>query len=181
MFIAKAAHRYASALFETAKEQNKISGILEDIKYIQQTLKGSKELVNFLKSPIIDLKDKSEVLDTLFFDDIQQASRQFIELLARKDRLDLLLQISEAFSEKYREHAGIITVDVSVAQELNDRQREKLRENLAEKMQKKIEMNITCDETLKGGMAIRIGDTVIDGTVKHKVNELEKLFLSAAV
>ena len=177
----KAAKRYATALLELAKERNEVESILEDIELIHNTIQGSRELVTFLKSPIIKFDDKTAVLDDLFFDDIQEATRLFIKLLARKDRINLLDQVTEAFIEKYKEYAGIITVDVFVAQELSDSQRKGLLKELEDKTQKKVDMNITLDESLKGGMAIRIDDTVIDGTVKHKLNELEESLLSTTV
>lgn len=174
----KAAKRYATALLELAKERNEVESILEDIEFIHNTIQGSHELVTFLKSPIIKFDDKTAVLDDLFFDDIQEVTRLFIKLLARKDRIKLLDQVTEAFIEKYKEYAGIITVDVFVAQELSDSQRKALLKELEDKTQKKVDMNVTQDESLKGGMAVRIQDTVIDGTIKHKLEELEESLLA---
>ncbi len=176
----KAAKRYATALLELAKERNEVESILEDIEFIHNTIQGSRELVTFLKSPIIKFDDKTAVLDDLFFDDIQEATRLFIKLLARKDRINLLDQVTEAFIEKYKQYAGIITVDVFVAQELSDSQRKALLKELEDKTQKKVDMNVTQDESLKGGMAVRIQDTVIDGTIKHKLEELEESLLATA-
>lgn len=181
MFISKAARRYASALFELAKDQEELQEVLADITDIHQTVEGSKELVTFLRSPVIKIEDKSEALQTLFFEDIQPSTKLLVRLLSQKDRVELLPQIAQAFINKYRDYAGIITVEVSVARGLSENQQSELRKSLELKTQKKVELNITCDESLRGGMAIRIGDTVIDGTIKHKVAELEKTLLSAAV
>lgn len=177
----KAAKRYATALLELAKERDEVEDILGDIEFIHNTLEDSRELVVFLKSPIINFDDKTGALKKLFFDEISEPTQLFLKLLARKDRISLLHQITEAFVEKYKEYAGIITVDVFIARELNDGQRESLHQNLEEKTQKKVDMNIIVDESLKGGMAIRIDDTVIDGTVKHKLEELEESLLSTTV
>lgn len=177
----KAARRYAKALLELAKERDEIEDILDDVEFIHNTISDSRELVLFLKSPIINYDDKIGALEELFFDEIEEPTRLFIKLLARKDRINLLDQIAEAFIEKYKEYAGIITVDVYVARELGDSQIEALLSKLEQATQKTIDLNITTDETLKGGMAIRIDDTVIDGTVKHKLEELEESLLSASV
>jgi len=177
----KAAKRYATALLELAKERDEVEDILDDIEFIHNTLADSRELVVFLKSPIINFDDKIGALEKLFFDEISEPTQLFLKLLSRKDRINLLHQITEAFIEKYKEYAGIITVNVYIARELNDEQRELLHQNLEEKTQKKVDMNITVDESLKGGMAIRIDDTVIDGTVKHKLEELEESLLSTTV
>lgn len=177
----KAAKRYATALLELAKERDEVEDILEDIEFIHNTLDDSQELVVFLKSPIIKFDDKTEALETLFFDEITEPTQLFLKLLARKDRINMLHQITEAFVEKYKDYAGIITVEVYIAREMNDQQRDSLHRNLEEKTQKKVDMNIIQDESLKGGMAIRINDTVIDGTVKHKLEQLEESLLSTTV
>lgn len=177
----KAAKRYATALLELAKERDEVEEILEDIRYIHNTIQDSRELVVFLKSPIIKFDDKTQALEKLFFDELEEPTRLFIKLLARKDRINLLDQIAEAFIEKYKNYAGIITVDVYVARELNNGQLESLHEELEQKTQKKVDLDINLDESLKGGMAIRVDDTVIDGTVKHKLVELEESLLSTSV
>lgn len=177
----KAARRYATALLELAEERDEVGQILEDIRLINNTLEGSRDLVVFLKSPVIKFDDKIEALEELFFEDLEKTTRLFVELLARKDRVKLLDQVTTAFIEKYKEYAGIITVEVFVARELEQDQKERLQSELEDKTQKTVDMNITVDKTLKGGMAIRIDDTVIDGTVKHKLEELEESLLTATV
>lgn len=177
----KAARRYATALLELAKERDEVEDILEDIEYIHNTLEDSRELILFLKSPIIKFDEKTQALETLFFDELEEPTKLFVKLLARKDRINLLDQITTAFIDKYKEYAGIITVNVYVARELSGSQQESLHEELEQKTQKKVEMNVTVDESLKGGMAIRIDDTVIDGTVKHKLAQLEESLLSTTV
>ncbi|SHE40098.1 ATP synthase F1 subcomplex delta subunit [Fodinibius roseus] len=181
MHSTKAARRYATALLEVAKERNELDEILDDITLIRNTMEDSKELGTFLKSPIIKFDDKVAVLDELFFDNLQEATRLFIKLLARKDRINLLEDVVNAFVAKYKEHAGIITIDVFVAEELNEEQRESLHRTLEKKTQKNVDLNLTLDESLKGGMAVRIDDTVIDGTVKHQLAKLEESLLSTAV
>lgn len=179
MPIKKAARRYANALLELADERDEVESILEDIEFIHNTLEGSRELVVFLKSPVINFDEKTKALNTLFFDDLEETTKLFIKLLARKERIKLLDQIVEAFIERYKEYAGIITVNVFAARPLNDSQHKALHNELEEVTQKTVDMDITVDEDLKGGLAIRIGDTVIDGTVKHKLEELEESMLAA--
>lgn len=181
MHSTKAARRYATALLEVAKERNELGEILEDVTLVRNTMEDSKELITFLKSPIIKFDDKTAVLEELFFDDFQEATRLFVKLLARKDRVNLLDDITEAFVSIYNKQAGIITIDVFVADELNEEQRQSLHHALEEKTGKKVTLNITLDASLKGGMAIRIDDTVIDGTVKHQLAKLEESLLSTAV
>lgn len=181
MLITKASRRYATALLELAKEQDSVEDILEDVKLIQNTFDGSRELVLFLKSPVIKFDDKLGALEKIFGQRVQELTNLFIKLLARKNRVYLLDQIAEAFIQKYNEYAGIINVKVYTAYTLSDSQKEELHRALEEKTRKKVEMSISEDASLMGGIAVRIDDTVIDGTVKHKLAELEQKFLDAAV
>ncbi|NGP86868.1 ATP synthase F1 subunit delta [Fodinibius halophilus] len=174
----KAARRYATALLELAEERDEVQQILEDIQFVHNTLEGSRELVVFLKSPVINFDDKIGALEKLFFEDLTDPTKLFMKLLAKKDRINLLDQIAVAFIEKYKEFAGIITVDVFVARSLTDDQKSNLHNELEDKTQKTVEMDVIVDEDLKGGMAIRIDDTVIDGTVKHQLEELEESLLT---
>lgn len=181
MLITKAARRYASALLQLAQERDEVETILEDIKFIKNTIDDSRDLVLFLRSPVIKYDDKIEVLGKLFDDRVTEVTRRFIKLLARKNRIHLLDQITGAFMEQYNSYAGIVEIDVYAARELSDSQREALHKALEKMTDKKVEMKISLDESLKGGIAVRIDDTVIDRTVKHKLEQLEESLLSTEV
>lgn len=181
MLTTKAARRYATALLELAQERDELEEVLADIEFMHNTLNDSKELVRFLKSPIINYDDKTAVLNELFSKELEESTRLFVKLLARKDRINLLDQITESFIQQYKKHVGIITVDVYVASDLSEEQRQSLHQKLEEKTQKQVDMKVIIDESLKGGMAVRIDDTVIDGTVKHQLEQLEESLLATAV
>lgn len=180
MYLSKAARRYATALLGLAKERGEVEAILEDVTFINNTLKDSRELGLFLQSPIIKYDDKQAVLEELFADHIQEPTKLFLKLLTRKKRANILDQITEAFIESYNRYAGIIKITASVAYKLSDKQRKSLHKKLENKTGKKIDLTVNCDKSLKGGMAVRIDDTVIDGTIKHQLQELEEELLSAA-
>jgi len=179
MLITKAGRRYAKALLELAEERDEIEPVLEDISFINNTLKGSRELVLFLQNPIINYDDKQAVIKKLFGEQLQEVTSLFLDLLVKKDRINILGQITEAFIESYNKYAGIIKIKVSAAYELNKEQRTALQQNLEEKTGKKVDLEIEIDESLMGGMAVRIEDTVIDGTVKNQLQELEEQWLAA--
>lgn len=181
MLITKAARRYATALLEIAKEQKVVEDVLEDVKLLHGTFEGSRDLILFLKSPVIKYDDKLSALEEIFGHRVQDVTNLFIKLLVKKNRVNLLDQIAEAFIQKYNEYAGIIKVDVYTAYAMSDAQKEELLRALEQRTRKKVEMTLTQDASLMGGIAVRIDDTVIDGTVKHKLAELEQKFLNAAV
>src|SRR5699024_4589781 len=123
--------------------------------------------------------DKQAVIKKLFGEQLQEVTSLFLDLLVKKDRINILGQITEAFIESYNKYAGIIKIKVSAAYELNEEQRTALQQNLEEKTGKKVDLEIEIDESLMGGMAVSIEDTVIDGTVKNQLQELEEQWLAA--
>ena len=181
MLISKAARRYANALLEIGKERNEVEDLLEDMQFINNTMEDSRDLIVFLRSPVINFDDKQAVLLEIFGDKIEEVTKEFLKLLTRKNRVNLLHQIARAYIERYNKYAGIIEVSVAVARSLKESQKEALLHKLEEITSKKVRLTVNVDESLKGGMAVRIDDTVIDGTVKHKLRELEEQLLATAV
>lgn len=180
MLITKAARRYAKALLELAKERNEVEPVLEDINFIDNTLKDSRELTLFLRSPVINYDDKQAVLEKLFSDHMQEVTALFLKLLVRKNRINILAQITEAFIDSYNTYAGIIKIKALAAYKLSTQQRTELQQKLEEKTGQKVDLNVEIDKSLMGGMSVRIEDTVIDGTVKNQLQELEEQLLTTA-
>ncbi|HKJ47209.1 MAG TPA: ATP synthase F1 subunit delta [Balneolales bacterium] len=177
----KAARRYATSLIQVAIERKEVDTILEDITLIDNTLRDSRELVLFLKSPIIKRDKKKKVLDEIFGDEINELTQTFIDIMIRKGREDILPPVFKSFIDQYNDYAGIINISVVSADKMNDEQISELKKSLEEKTHKKVEMEISENKSLRGGLKVRIVDTVIDGTVQHKLEQLESLFLNTGM
>lgn len=180
MLVSKAAHRYAIALLELADENKSVDRVLEDILLIKNTVEGSRDLLLFLKSPIVKPAKKVAALEAVFGDKVSDLVNRFISLIATKGREDILDEIATAFVERYNEYAGIISVEVRVAKALDDNQLAELTKTLEKTTGKQVNIDLKIQPELKGGMAVKIDDTVIDGTIKHKLEQLEDLFLETA-
>lgn len=177
----KAARRYASALLGFAQETKKVEIVLKDIQFIQETLKHSKELSVFLKSPVIKDHKKLNVLSDLFKKSISAESWKFFELLSEKSRLELLPAVTVAFIQAFNKYAGIIEIEVFSAYKPEESQLTEIRKSLEKSTSKKVNLTYKVDERLLGGMVIKLDDTVIDGSVKNKLQQLEHLFYKAAI
>lgn len=178
MLVSKAARRYATALLETAKEQKVVEETLKDILFIKDTIDKSKDLLIFLRSPVIKPSDKEAALQSIFGKSISKLSNEFIALISAKERYSLLAEIVSAFVEQHNKYAGIIEVEVRTAKALDSEQVKELKKVLEKTTLKKVEMNLKELPELKGGLLVKIQDTVIDGTVKHKLEQLEQMFLA---
>ncbi len=181
MLVSKASGRYAKALLELAEEHNNVEQTLQDILFIKATLDDSRDLLLFLKSPIIKPEKKVAALEEIFGGKVSDLVHNFISLIARKNRQSMIDQIANSFIEIYNDHAGIIEAKIFVAHKLTDEQLSNVKDKIASVTGKKVQITEEVDESLKGGMAIKISDTVIDGTVKHKLEQLEDVFLSSAM
>jgi len=176
MIVSKVAKRYASALFQQAVEDKVLEPVAEDMRAIGESIHGSRELLLFLKGQTISRIKKQEVLDVLFDKELNKLTRQFIKLIIEKRREDQLHGIADAFEILYKKDQGLIDVEVFVITRPEAEQSKNLKLALEQKTGNKVHLTYTVDTSLKGGMAVRIDDTVIDGTVKHKLQQLETRF-----
>ncbi|MDG5766518.1 ATP synthase F1 subunit delta [Balneolales bacterium ANBcel1] len=176
MIVTKVAKRYASALFQEAKEQEALDAVSEDMKQVYSTISASSELRLFLKSHIISRKVKRDALDKLFGDNMHQITRQFIRLILEKRREDQLFGAAAAFGKLHRDDQGLLEVTVYMVTKPDDKQGQRLKKALEKRTGKTLSLNYIEDPSLIGGVAVRINDTVIDGTIKHKLQQLEGTF-----
>lgn len=172
-----AASRYARSLLQLAVERNELDQVNKDMEFISQTLKESRDLWMALKSPIISKSVKSSLITTLFYSNVSKTTQAFIDLLLKKSRIVMLAQAADAFKDQYHHHAGIIEVEITTSEALNKEQEEKLVQSLQKSTGKKIILKPVTDPHIMGGIKARIDDTVIDGTVRHKLETLRKTLI----
>ena len=181
MLVSKAARRYAAALLQIAIENNTVQETLNDVRDIHSTVIDSKELQLFLKSPVIKPKEKADALLSLFKDKVSKQVLDFLSVVTSKGREDILKEITAAFIDAYNEHAGIIKVEVKTASTLDEAQINELTKMLEKSTSKKVLLDLQEQESLRGGISVKINDTVIDATVKHKLEQLEQKLLESSV
>lgn len=177
---AKAARRYSSALLNLAAEQNKTDSVLKDIELINRTIRESRELSLFLKSKIIKQDKKQSALTGLFAAKVSDLTREFLTFLVNKNREELLYDVTKTLLADYNKAAGIVDVMVYYPRSIEKAQTEQLKTVLEANTGKKINLILQQDATLKGGLTVKIEDTVIDGSIKNKLKKLESLFMGSA-
>ena len=174
--VTKVAKRYASALFQEALGRKVLEDIARDMLMLSDSIRNSRELEFFLKSQIISGKKKGEVLSVLFTDAVQPLTNDLITLLLDKRREAHLYAIALWYNTLYKKEKGLIDAEVYVVYLPGEDQKNALRLSLEKRTGKKVSLTFIEDPDLKGGMAIRIDDTVIDGSVRHKLQQLEWAF-----
>ncbi|ARA94333.1 MAG: F0F1 ATP synthase subunit delta [Bacteroidetes bacterium] len=176
------ARRYAQALYEQAREARQVEQIDEDVELIRQALADSRELVRLFESPVIPREKKQAVVNQLFGPRVQPLTLRFLTLLIEKEREGLFAAIVQAYRRLRDEQQGIVEAQARVAQPLAEDEEKKLREALEAITGKRIRLRTEQDPSLLGGVVIRVGDTVYDGSVRHQLRTLrEKLEQGAFV
>lgn len=166
------ARRYAKALYEEAERLSKTDVVDRDVEFIRASLSGSRELVSFFESPVISREKKESAVRALFDGKIGALSLQFLTLLIRKEREPILSDILAAYQEMRDEQLNIVEAQVRVAEEMSEAEQKKLSAALSEMTGKKIRLEVSQETDLIGGLVIRIGDTVYDGSVQHQLERL---------
>lgn len=180
MLIPKAAKRYAQALYTQASDKGVLENVLKDSQLIGSIVNESRELQVFLKNQIISKQKKRDVLDNVFSGSVSETTHSLINLLLEKSREDQLGSVAKAFIDTYNLHHGIVVAEVRHAKELDQKQVDALKKALEQRTGKTVDLKFIEDPSLIGGLTIKMGDTVIDGSVKNKIHKLDALFHGTA-
>ena len=170
--------RYASALLSAAEEGNFLDQIVEELQVIKVVLEHSRDLVQALRSPLVKGDKKIHILEDIFRDSIGEKMFIFLKLIARKKRAGLLPEIIDEFQVLLDEKRGIINVDISSAVKLSDEQSSELVNRLEVYTGKKIRPRMVLDEGLIGGVSVKIGDTIFDGSISHQLQRFRQALVT---
>ena len=169
---------YGDALFELAVEKNKVDVLLEEIEQLQGILSENDEFSRLMNHPKIIKEEKIQVAKNVFEGRISDELLGFITIIISKDRYKDIDAILDYFIAEVKRYKGIGVATVTTAVPLKEEQCSKIEQKLLDTTQyTKMEMHYNLDESLIGGMVVRIGDRVVDSSIKTKLNELQKELL----
>lgn len=171
----RAAHRYAKALFSLSKEQNNLDKVEGDLRLIDGTLKGSKELRAVLKSPVIKNSLKSSSLKAVF-EGVDKTTLNLFDVLIDNKRIDILPDVSKAFIELVDQANKVTTAEVTTAVPLTPEMEEKVLAKVKELTGNNASLVQKVDENLIGGFLLRIGDLQYDASISGKLKNLKHKF-----
>ena len=169
------AKRYASAIYDIAESSDKIGEIREALNILAENYNEDEEFKVFLLDPSIKYDEKVKYLHKSF-DFISEDAFKIINYLVKKGRVPLAEKIKDSYLRIYYEKNNKILVNATFTKELSDNQRKALMKKLEEKYKKKIVLNLSVDEELIGGGIIKIGNKVIDGSIKSQIENIKKIF-----
>lgn len=169
---------YGEALFELAAENGKEEEFLSEIETLKGLLEENPEFGRLMNHPKILKEEKLKVLEEVFSGRISRELLGFLHLVVTKDRYGEIDGILDFFIDKVKQHQGIGIAHVATAISLNEAQKKEIEGKLLSTTSfSRMEMHYQVDEDLIGGMVIRIGDRVVDSSVKTKLFELQRELL----
>lgn len=166
---------YGDALFETAMDKNKVDALYEEAQALALILKDNPQLTVLLNNPQIVKEEKAAVMHQVFSGKVEEEMMAFLNIIVEKDRQNEMLPIFEYFIQRVREFKKIGTATVASAVELKKEQKAALEKKLlATTPYVEFDMHYQVDPSLIGGMVIRIGDRVVDSSIKTRLYELKR-------
>ncbi|MFI5202513.1 MAG: ATP synthase F1 subunit delta [Candidatus Kapaibacterium sp.] len=173
----RVAARYAHALMDLGEGMNVLDKLAEDLRDIEETIHGSRELTVFLMSPVATPDQKLRILSEIFGKRSSELTMKFITLLVRKARSEYLYATAEEFLRLLDAKRNILRARVESATKLTETEQMQLMAKLERMTGKHIRADFTLDPSLRGGFVARMGDEMVDASLKHQLELLREQFL----
>lgn len=175
------AHRYASALFDLARDDNQIDAVERGVATLRAVLAESEDLRRLVKSPVFSAAEQERALAAV----MERAGvtglvANFMRLAARNRRLFAAPDMLKAFEELLAAHRGEVIATVTSAEPLSDSQKDALRQALQEKSGGTVKLETRVDPELIGGLVVRLGSQMIDTSVRTRLMGLRNAMKEAA-
>jgi len=179
MSVYSITNRYATALLKQAEDNNQFEDVSNDLQLVHDTLERSKELRVALQSPIINEAKKKSILKDIFGSKVSKETSNFLNFVIKKNREDILFEITGRFLELRDIKMNIIPADVSTAIELSEEEKLLFKKSLEEYSKKNVRISFSVNPDLIGGFLVQLKDKMLDASVLQQLNLLRKRLVKA--
>jgi len=168
------AERYATAIFELAQDGSSLPKLEAGVEALAEALDASEDFREMIASPVISRAEQGAAIDALSKKmKLPAELSKGLALMAEKRRLFTLPQLVGNLRAMIAEHKGEVTADVTSAKALTKTQSEKLAKTLKSTVGKDVRINATVDESLIGGLVVKVGSKMIDTSIRSRLNSLQ--------
>ena len=178
MLSLQLAIKYSRAMFLLAQEEGKLVEYGQELQSLFSDIEGTPELKAYLESPMIPRQAKQEAVQKIFGGELSPLVMNFLRLLLDKQRISALGEIVRQYENFANEAQGILVADVTTARSLSDSLGERRMAKRGEGAGKRSKLRKQVDERLLGGAVVRMGDRLIDGSLKSRMKALEAQLLA---
>jgi ATP synthase F1 delta subunit len=177
--VEEIARVYAEALFESAQDRDKLGDIREQLAEFADAVSENRDLQAFLFSPYFSSDEKTKGLDTA----VGGADDEFVNflgLLVEKHRMPAIFRIRDKFEELYAEATKRLEVNVTSAMPLDDKIVKQVGDEIEKQTGRDVELSATVDEEVLGGLVLRVGNVVLDASLRNKLEKMRREIARAA-
>ena len=168
------ADRYASAVFELTKDENALASLESDISALSDAIKDSDAFASFISSPIYTREESGAAIAALAAKmGLSDVMKNTLALMASKRRLFVVPALIQALKDKIAEDKNEITAEVVSAKALTQAQQARLASTLKERVGQDVLIDATVDESLIGGLVVKVGSKMIDTSIRSKLSLLQ--------
>jgi F-type H+-transporting ATPase subunit delta len=170
---------YARALFEVARDNDVLDRVHDELGEFADALDSDRNLQVFLFSPYFSSNEKKDGVRRIVTD-ADERLLNFLELLAERHRMPALFRIRRAFDSMWAEENKLLPVTVTSAVELDEELVNSIGERIEEQTGRRVELSSNVDPDVLGGLQVRVGNMVLDATVRSRLEQLRKQVARAA-
>jgi len=168
------ADRYALAFMDLAQRQDMFDKFDADLALVKETVDANKDLKDFLEHPLIQASDKKDVIDKIFREHVSVYTLNLIKLLIDKNRLHILALLADHYKALLNKKRNISTAQIITAIEIDEETKNRVKEKLQKVFSMTIEVETQIDKEIIAGMIVKVGDKIIDGSIKTKFENMKK-------
>ena len=166
--------RYATALFELARDEKSIDAVLADLNKFDAMLADSADLKRLVRSPVFSAEVQMKALDAVLDKaGIAGISANFLKVLTANRRLFAVSDVIRAFRALVANFKGEATAEVTVAEQLNDKNLDALKAALKTVTGKDVALNVKVDPSIIGGLVVKLGSRMVDSSLRTKLNSIK--------
>ena len=166
--------RYATALFELARDEKSVDAILADLNNFDALLSDSADLKRLVRSPVFSAEVQMKALDAVLDKaGISGTPAKFLRVLTANRRLFAVADVIRAFRALVANFKGEATAEVSVAEPLNDKNLDALKAALKSVTGKDVALNVKVDPSIIGGLVVKLGSRMVDSSLRTKLNSIK--------
>ena len=179
-FSITSAERYSLALFELSEENNLLSQIEDQSSSVLNLINKSEDFSSLIKDPTTNQEDLSKVINKIAENNkFENLFKNFLNFLIQKRRFFFIERILKSFIEICSRKRGELKAELKSAKELSSNEITKITEELTKNFSSKIKLNYKHDESLIGGLVVQVGSTMVDTSIRNKLQQIENRMIEA--
>ena len=175
-----AARRYAEAAFEIAQRDGTVDTWRSELQTVAAVL-GDERVVRHLSNPAVPLETRAGLIEQAIGRSVSGPVKNLVQLQLRRGRIDQVRRVADEFRRLDNERQGITVATATAAAELTPDEVRALTTRLEQFTGGRVELDVTVDPSLLGGLVVRVGDRLIDGSVRGRLERLRNQLVSGAL